>query len=183
VFLYQGLIDPSRNIHVLVDAVASVPPPALLVLLGGGDEEYLRSLHARVAGLGLERRVLFHPRIPYAEVAAFTAAADAGILLYRNDCRNNYYCAPNKLYEYMHAGLPVITSDFPGLRALVESEGIGVCVNPEDAAALAAAITSLADAEKRAEMQRRTLRLAGNSLHWDAVSGKILALYASLADS
>jgi glycosyltransferase involved in cell wall biosynthesis len=181
IVLYQGLIDPSRNIHVLVDAMASVPAGVVLVLLGGGDAQYLQALEERARACGVEPRVLIHPRVPYAEVAAITAAADAGVLLYRNDSRNNYYCAPNKLYEYMHAGLPVITSDFPGLRALVEGNDIGICVDPEDAAAVAAAITALSDPSRRAEMCERSLRLARESYHWDAVSAAMLSLYSSLA--
>jgi glycosyltransferase involved in cell wall biosynthesis len=180
IVLYQGLIDPSRNLHLLVDAMALTAEEAVLVLLGGGGAAYAEALTRRIAGHGLQRRVLLHPRVPYDEVAAFTDSAHVGVLLYRNDSRNNYYCAPNKLYEYLQAGLPVITSRFPGLVALVEERRLGRCVDPEQTVEIAAAISELSDPALRRELSERCRRAADEEFHWDAVCGTLFALYERL---
>jgi glycosyltransferase involved in cell wall biosynthesis len=122
------------------------------------------------------------PRVPYHELAPWTASADVGILLYRNDCRNNYYCAPNKLFEYMMMGLPIIAPDFPGMRALVEGEEVGLCVDPEDPAAIAAAVNRIAaDPAWTARLKQNALRLARERYNWERESGPLLARYRELA--
>ena len=120
--------------------------------------------------------------MPYHELLPYTASADIGILLYRNDCRNNYYCAPNKLFEYMMMGLPMIAANYPGLLPLVEGEGVGLCVDPESPQAIAAAVNRLAaDPDRRERMRRNGLRLAEERYNWDIESVPLLQLYGSLA--
>src|SRR3954471_2816573 len=116
IVLYQGLVDSMRCIEEIVEATRSFDEGIVLVVLGAGFGAWSDPA-ARLAG---NERIVVLPRVPYAEVAPYTAAADMGILLYRNDCRNNYYCAPNKLFEYMMMGLPVIAPRFPGMVPIVE---------------------------------------------------------------
>jgi glycosyltransferase involved in cell wall biosynthesis len=180
ILLYQGLFDEGRCLHHIVSAMADAPDDVALVLMGRGYEEYTRRLMELRAALHLERRVFVHPAVPYDTLHAFSCSADAGILLYRNDSRNNYYCAPNKIYEYFQAGLPVIASDFPGLKALVVAGNAGVCVDPESPAAIAAAIRALfADSEGSARRER-ILTLAREKYHWEAEFGKLRDVYRNL---
>jgi glycosyltransferase involved in cell wall biosynthesis len=108
------------------------------------------------------------PHVRYEDLMKYTASASAGFLFYRNTCRNNYYCAPNKLYEYMMMGLPIITCDYPGLRQVVEGEGIGLCVNPEDPEAIAGAVNRLVShPDAYATMKANCLRLAKTRYNWE----------------
>jgi len=123
------------------------------------------------------------PRVPYEEVAPYTASADMGILLYRNDCRNNYYCAPNKLFEYMMMGLPVIAPDFPGIVPLVEGGEIGLCVDPASPAAIAAAVNRLArDPMARQRMKVNALRLSSERYNWQVESRPLLERFRALVE-
>jgi glycosyltransferase involved in cell wall biosynthesis len=125
--------------------------------------------------------VVVLPRVPYHELAPWTASADVGILLYRNDCRNNYYCAPNKLFEYMMMGLPVIAPRFPGMTKLVEGEGVGLCVDPQEPAQIAAAANRLAgDAGLRARMRANALRLSLERYNWQKEFEPLLGAYRAL---
>ena len=120
----------------------------------------------------------------YDELVPYTASADIGILLYRNDCRNNYYCAPNKLFEYMMMGLPVIAANYPGLLPLVEGEDVGLCVDPESPKAIAGAVNRLAgDPDRRERMRRNGLQLTRDRYNWEIESTPLLELYGSLASS
>jgi glycosyltransferase involved in cell wall biosynthesis len=88
----------------------------------------------------LDGRVHRLPWTPPDELRNVTASADVGVLLYSREGRNNIYAAPNKLYEYLFAGLPLVSSAFPGLQSLIEEGGYGACAEPEDAQSIAEAI-------------------------------------------
>lgn len=138
VVVYQGLVAESRCLEEAADALALLPAHVHLVVIGGGEER----MRARLAVHAMHAAGRLHlvPHVDRAALAPLTASAQAGLLLYRNDGRNNYYAAPNKLYEYLFAGLPVVASDFPGLRAIVVDEGYGACADPADPRAIADAI-------------------------------------------
>jgi glycosyltransferase involved in cell wall biosynthesis len=178
--LYQGIFDASRRLDRLVEAMRYLPDEVALVIMGRGSEEQRSAIDAVIRECGLEARVAFHPFVPYERLAAVTASADIGVLLYANDCRNNYYCAPNKLYEYLHAGLPVVTSNFPGLIDVVETLELGACVNPDSPEDIARGIAFLLDGERRKEITNRAIAISAEKFHWDREFEKILTLYRSL---
>ena len=103
------------------------------------------------------------------------------ILLYRNDCRNNYYCAPNKLFEYMMMGLPVIAPSFPGIVPVVEGGNTGLCVDPAQPKQIAAAVNELARApELRRRMKENGLRLTRERYNWETEFAPLLERYRGL---
>lgn len=177
VVLYQGLIDSMRCIEELAEASRQFQEGTVLVVMGSGFGRWTEAATA----LASFPRVVVLPRVPYAELPAYTASADVGILLYRNDCRNNYYCAPNKVFEYMMMGLPVIAPSFPGMLALVEGDAIGVCVNPESPAEIAAAVNRVAaDDGARAGMSERALLLSRERYNWEYEFQPLLERYRFL---
>ncbi len=180
IVLYQGLLDPSRCLMELVDAMALTGGDATLVLLGRGDPDHEQQLHARINEPGLRSRVVLLPSVPYEELHAITCSADIGVLLYRNDSRNNYYCAPNKLYEYMQAGLSLLASDFPGLRQVIDTHSLGACADPADPRAIAAAIDRLTDEIRDGDAEARRARIsaiARQHFRWEAEYEKIERVY------
>ena len=180
IVLYQGLFDEGRCLHSIIEAMPDVPEPVCLVLMGRGFDDYSVRLHRLRAELRLEQRVVFHPFVPYEQLHAYSCSADAGILLYRNDCRNNYYCAPNKLYEYGQAGLPVIASNFPGLRTLVEGNELGICVDPLAPKDIASAMKTLYADSNAAVRRDRILALAREKFHWEQEFPRLKSLYEEL---
>lgn len=105
IVLYQGLLHPGRCLEELVLAAQFLPSNISLVFIGAGDEDYKDRLKRLIENHNLSSRVFLHYRVPYDQVFAYTCCADVGVLFYSNDGRNNYYCAPNKLFEYFRAGL------------------------------------------------------------------------------
>jgi glycosyltransferase involved in cell wall biosynthesis len=178
IVLYQGLIDSMRCIEEIAEATRLFAEGIVLVIMGTG---YGRWADPAAALAGFERIVVLPP-VPYQELTAYTASADIGILLYRNNCRNNYYCAPNKLFEYMMMGLPVIAPDYPGMQPLVAGEEVGVCVAPDSPRAIADAVNGLAaDPDRRARMRANGLRLSKVRYNWAQESAPLLQLYRALA--
>jgi glycosyltransferase involved in cell wall biosynthesis len=151
--LYQGLLGETRCVMELVEAIAMLPANVHLVLIGLGEEPFMRKLESAMERLEGRLHIFswMHPE----ELRAYTASADMGVLLYRNSGRNNFYAAPNKLYEYLFAGLPVVSSAFPGLRAEIEGGGYGFCADPSSPEDIARAIKQASALPPGAEIAGR----------------------------
>lgn len=173
--LHQGHIRPGRGGERLVDAMRDVEG-ATLVFLGSGP---LRpALEARVDRDGLP--VGFVDPVPPDELLPVTASADAGITLLDDSCLNHRYALPNKLFEYLMAGLPVLGAALPEVQRVIDGYGVGLTVDPADRAALVAALRRLATdgAARRAWQARIPDVLAAYS--WEGGLSGLLPSYRSL---
>ncbi|MCW3016778.1 MAG: glycosyl transferase group 1, partial [Solirubrobacterales bacterium] len=137
--LHQGAPALGRGCDVLVRAMAHVPD-AHLVFLGDADPPIRRQLDALVAETGLNDRVHFVASVPLAELLAHTAEADVGVTLLQDTCENHRLALPNKLFEYLAAGVPVVASALPELSGIVHARGVGATVDQDDPVAVAAGI-------------------------------------------
>lgn len=177
IVLYQGLVDSMRCIEEIAEASRQFADGVVLVIMGSGFGPWARSAE-RLSG---HDRIVVLPRVPYEDLPAYTASADVGILLYRNNCRNNFFCAPNKVFEYMMMGLPVVAPSFPGMRKLVEGEGLGICVDPAQPGEIAAAVNRLAaDPGRRSRMRANALRRSRELYNWESEFRPLLAAYRAL---
>ena len=173
-----GIITRARGLLEMVEAMALTrDETARLVLLGAmGTPELEREAQSlpgwsRVEHLGFVGR---------REVADRLASARAGVVVLHPE-RGYLESLPIKLFEYMAAGLPVIASDFPYWRELLDPIGCAMFVDPLDPAAIAAAIDDLlADEERATEMGRRGLDAVRERLSWRQEEPKLLDLYARL---
>ncbi|MBI4312527.1 MAG: glycosyltransferase family 4 protein [Chloroflexi bacterium] len=181
IVLYQGSIAAERGYEALVDAAEFFESGTVAVLLGYGNDAYVASLHERVRRKGLEGKVFFHPAVPNSQILEYTASADLGVVFYDDSCRNNRYCAPNKLYDYMMTGIPSVASDLPGIQEVVQADDVGVTVDSKDPKAVAAAVNGLLHDRERYDRQRRNaLRLAREKYNWERQEQQLLGLYTNL---
>ena len=95
---------------------------------------------------------------------------------------NHRLTTPNKLFEAMAAGVPVVASDLPGMAAIVRETGCGLLVDPTDASAIAAAISSLLDAPvaERDAMRKRSLAAHRSTYNWESQAAILLGEYGRL---
>ena len=144
IILYQGRVTLARGIHRFVEALAHLPPEYRMVVAGDGpDLDALEALAARWTAQG---RFATLGRVPQSRLPAVAARADVGIVTYPYEGLNNLYCAPNKIFEYAQAGLPVVTTDQAPLRSLVWGYGIGTTVGPDaQAPDIAAALQAVVE--------------------------------------
>jgi len=157
VLLYQGMLNEGRGLEPLLHAVARVPAPARLVILGAGPlRPHLLDL---VDTLRLRQKVRFHDAVPYDRLAGYTVAADYGVALLEGINLSKRLAAPNKLFEYLHAGLPVLCSDRPEMRRVLERYPAGVLAG-EDPIAIAGAMRRLFEAERPDEFRRQAAAAA-----------------------
>jgi glycosyltransferase involved in cell wall biosynthesis len=121
-----------------------------VVFLGGGP---LRDrLREQVSAEAVSDRVRFVAPVPPDRLLPVTAGATVGVSLLQATCRNHEYALPNKLFEYLMAGLPVVVSDLPEMGGLAREYDVGRVVPPEDPAVLAEVLSELID---RPELRER----------------------------
>ena len=171
--LHQGAPAPDRGCETLVRAIARVDG-AHLVFLGAGEAAYMTRLRATAE---LNERIHFLPARPPELLLAATADADVGVSLLEDVCENHRLALPNKVFEYVAAGVPVLASDLPELRRLVTATGIGVLVDPSDAQSVAAGIEAAVAGRAAIGDAQSKVR---ESLSWTAESPRLTALYADL---
>lgn len=174
VLLYQGGLMPGRNLEVLLDAFASMPLPEWhLVMMGDGPR--LEALQQRARTGAAAARIHFRPAVAQHELLRYSASATVGLVPYRGDCLNNLYCTPNKLFEFVAAGLPVIASDLPELSRLVRGHGFGTTIPFDDARAAAAALHPLLADEARLQQWREAALEARETLCWRVEGARFVA--------
>jgi len=175
--LYQGGFAPFRGLETLIRAAHGFGD-AKLVLMGWGRTEL--ELRKLVAEEQLEGRVLFTEPVPQAEVLAFAAGAQIGVIPYEPIGLNNTYTTPNKLFDYMAAGIPIVGSRLPELIRFVEGERVGVCFEPGDAEALGTAVRAILDDPEHAAAMGERARTAAQRFTWEIEVAKLLRLYERL---
>jgi glycosyltransferase involved in cell wall biosynthesis len=177
ILLYQGMLSHRRNLDGLVRAMSHVTDASIhLVFLGSGPAG--GTLQALTVKLGLRERVHFVPAVPQAELLAYTESADLGVIPYRDICLNYRYCTPNKLFEFIAAGLPIIATDLPEITRLVREHQIGFTGDTEDLSALAALILRGLEPSANAAL-RQNLLVARQRVNWQHEGERFAAIVAA----
>jgi len=176
VVLYHGGFTRERGIEQLVAAIALVPG-AVLVLMGFG---YLGAELAAVAAAS-DGRVLLVPPVPPSELVAWVAGADVVAIPIQPTTLNHRLTTPNKLFEAMAAGVPMVASDLPSMAPIVREAG-GILVDPTDPSAIAAGIRAVLDAPDADRMARRELTRAAarERYNWEVQVQPLLDEYGRL---
>jgi glycosyltransferase involved in cell wall biosynthesis len=115
IFLYQGALSPGRGIERLLEVFDEQESDKHLMFVGYGVlESQILERAAR------SNNVHFQQAVPPDEVVLYTSSADIGLCLIEDVCLSNYYSLPNKLFEYLLSGLPIIVNDMPEQRVIIE---------------------------------------------------------------
>ncbi len=179
VVLYQGGFSRERGIEQLIEAIPSVPG-AVLVLMGYGPLH--AELEARASDPNAEGRIRVLPAVPPTDLLDWVASADVVAMPIQPSTLNHRLTTPNKLFEAMAAGVPVVASDLPGMAGIVRETGCGLLVDPTDTAAIAAALREILDApapERRARRER-ALAAARETYTWERQADVLLEEYTKL---
>lgn len=178
-FAYVGGISAIRSAREMVEAMALLEPArgAKLVMAGSFEPPALRQALERLPGWA---SVEFRGWQTREQVAGLLAEARAGLVIFYPE-PNHTRAQPNKLFEYLSTGLPVIASDFPLWRELIAGEACGLLVDPRDPAAIAAAMRQLLDdPAAAAAMGERGQRAVRQRYSWASQAEALLALYERL---
>ena len=182
IVLHTGALREGRGLRPLVRAMGALPAglEATLVLLGSGPMQAELEALAREAGA----RVVVAPPVPPPDVPRFAAGATVGAVPLDGDALNLRLAVPNKVLEYVAAGLPVVATDLPGLRGVLVGDGsrppAGLLVPPGDVAALAEALRKVLFDEALRSRLRSGIPGARAAYSADEARTRFLAAYARL---
>lgn len=128
IYLYQGYLYPGRGIEVVLEAFDRLElTEAVLVFMGEGDLTSEISKHKRYG-----ESVFIHPFVSGEVLLNYTSSADCGIAFIEDISLSDRYCMPNKLFEYIAAGLPVISSGLPDLKKFINTHHVGAAADSND---------------------------------------------------
>lgn len=177
--IYQGILLPNRGLLEMLEAMSELPE-CRLAIVGYGP---LRSeLEGAIRGEGLSKAAELFDAVPFDRLMRYTAAADIGMVPIVGSCLSYRLAAPNKLFECMMAGLPVVASDLPDMARVVRGERVGTLISdPTDPVSIAAAVRELIDGDETLEeIGRRARGAALARYNWDVERPKLLSVYEGL---
>jgi len=172
--LYHGMLSSDRGLENLVLSSKYLERDVLLLMRGVGEiETRLRDLASH------RENCQFEDPVPQDEVIMKAAEADIGIIPYLPTYWNNYLCSPNKLFEYVQAGIPVVASDLPFLRKVILGEDIGLTFDPYDPKDIASTINKVTREQELTRL-KQNVRKAAEKWCWEKEEPKLLQIYDRL---
>lgn len=175
IVLYLGLVISGRGIDELVAALPRVPEAHLVFLGGGAHASVIESAAER---LGVSERLHVLAPVSSDEVIAYAASATVGVSAAVPTCLNYRYSLPNKLFQPMAAGVPMVASDFPQVVEVVTDNDAGITVDMTDPARIAGALNDvLSDPERARRMGMNGRRAIETRFNWDVAGGLLVDIY------
>jgi len=165
--LYIGMLGVSRSIREIALAFKILPDNYCLVFAGIVAKNNKKDFELFINEYKLNNKIFYLGPVPNADVFKIIFSSDIGIVFYKNTNLNNYYCASNKLYEFIAAKKPVITNDYPGLLEVVKQNNLGICLEKVDISNIANAVQNV----------KSIFQPNGVSYYWDDLEGKFIELY------
>jgi len=177
---FQGAYRRNRNLIALLDAMSALRGRATLTLQGFGEME--SELRDQVIALGLEGSVSLVGPVKPADVVKSASEHDVGVICYKGDTLNLRSTVPNKLLDYLGAGLGLAVSDLPGHRTVLDGTGAGILMDPTSAKTIARALACLIDEpEQIADMKRAAIETA-RCFEWSVQADRLIRVYMSALD-
>jgi glycosyltransferase involved in cell wall biosynthesis len=175
IIILQGTgINIDRGAEETVEAMKYVQN-AVLWIIGCGD--VIDSLKKKVADLNLIEKVRFFDRMPYNELKGYTSKGKLGLSLDKGTNPNYQMSLPNKLFDYIQAGIPILASDLNEVSQVIRQYGLGELIESHDPNHIAEKICfMLTSSEKRKEWSEN-LRHAAEELCWEKEEKELMKIY------
>jgi len=178
VLIYIGGILKNRGVETILKAFESIEKNNLyLVFLG--SESIPKWINVKIKKSVL-KRLRFQSLIPPRDVIGFSSGADIGLHAIRNTSLSHKYCLPNKLFEYIHAGLAVIVTDLPEMKKLVKEYNVGSVFPDGDYESLSKEILMLYENKERLDEFKISSRCSKSILNWEKEQNILVSLYESI---
>jgi glycosyltransferase involved in cell wall biosynthesis len=176
--IYQGAgINMHRGAEELVEAVSALEGVSLFII-GSGD--VILQLREMVSSAKTDSKIQFFPKMTWQELMRYTKSADAGLSLDRNTNLNYSFSLPNKLFDYLSAGIPVIAGSLPEVDKIIHEFNSGIIIDMVTPDNIKQAIVSLRDNPEILNKLKANAVIASGNITWELESEKIVELYTSI---
>ena len=175
VILYQGIVVKGRGFETYFKALKKMPD-LYLIIIGGG--EHLEFYKALVKEMNISDKVIFAGKILQEEIVNYTASAFAGLSIIDNISINNYYALPNKLFEYILSGLPVIVNDLPQMKKVIEEYKVGEVLNELNEDEIISTIKKWRENKSLYNSLKENCLMASQTLNWETEFQNVYHLFS-----
>lgn len=175
VVLFLGGIQTGRGIESLITSLTH--STYQVVIMGPDVGRLATTLLSQAENLGVQDRLSILPPVPISEIIGIARSADVGVATFQDIALSYRFSLPNKLFDYLAAGLPVVVSDLPEMRRLVIHYGVGMTCDPDNPISIAQAIDQVII--RKPEFAANALA-ASRELNWQAEKGRLLDVYRGL---
>lgn len=173
IIIYQGSLNMGRGLEKLFQAMKHLPE-AQLWIFGGGDLE--DELRLKANECRLCKQITFFGKLPFESLREYTRQASLGVSMEENIGLNYYYALPNKLFDYMQAGVPVLVSPFPEMKKLVEHYQIGTTCDSSTPEELADHLRDILSNREQLLTWHENCEKASQELIWEEEEKPLLDL-------
>lgn len=175
IILLQGAgINIDRGAEEAVQAMQYVND-ALLLIIGSGD--VIGILKQMVIDLNLSTKVKFIDKIPFEKLLQYTHHADLGLTLDKDTNINYRYSLPNKLFDYLHAGVPVLASNLVEVKKIINYYSVGDCIENHNPKHIADKLNKILADNLTLQEWKKNAKIVSNSLNWEQEELKLIAVY------
>ena len=172
IILYQGAVNIGRGIELMIDTMPLLDKYLFIVI---GDGDILKELKEKVKLQNLNNKVKFLGKKSPEELKKLTLSASIGMSLEEDLGLNYRYALPNKVFDYLHANIPVIIADLPEMRALIEKYSIGEILTERSPKVLAKIIKQMTT-----KSYKKELAMAKEKLNWSKEKKKLTSIFFKL---
>lgn len=176
IFLYQGEYLPGRGVDKLIDIFNKLErkgnKQALVLLVYG---ENIESLKDKIKD---SKNIYWHDKVSSAVYMEYVASADWGIYLMENTCKNHNYALPNKIFDYIAGGLPLILSNLKEMGDFVVKNKVGYVIEPNDISKVVLLLSSIGEESK--SVFKNNLQTTSKKYCWEEQEKVLLKIYNSI---
>ncbi len=178
IILYQGAVNKDRGLEEMIEAMSYLDEFVFLII-GKGD--VYNSVKNKIAELDLTDRIYMYGEIPFEELPKYTALADIGISIEKDTNISYRYCLPNKIFDYIHSGVPVLVSSLLEMKLIIDKYNVGAILLSHNPLEIAKIIKEIFSDQTKYNLWKSNLADASSNLNWEIEEKKLLKLYESIS--
>ncbi len=177
IIIYQGALNMGRGIEYMILAMKYLKTYKLWIIGDGTTREELEKLSTEN---NLNNQITFFGKIPLEELSNITCKATLGLSLEENMGLNYYYALPNKLFDYINSNIPVLVSNLPEMRRIVETYQVGTFILSHEPKHIAEKIESILTNKNTYQLYKQNTYLARTELNWQNEEIKLLDIFRNI---
>lgn len=179
ILILQGSgINIHRGSEEMLEAMKYIDN-AILLIVGGGD--VIDILKEEAKSPELKEKVIFKSKQPYQKLMQFTASADLGLTLDKDTNLNYRFSLPNKLFDYIHAGIPVLATPLPEIKKIIEEYDIGDFIPSHKPKEIAKKVNQILADQPLMEHWKKNITFAAQNLSWQNEEKELIKVYKKYA--